>query len=495
MAGGNTLSQSLMSVRERNQESRFGQERENQISNKPGNVATTVWDRADTSPPGTRRNPHMTQSTIKCNTLVLSVLAALTVMVSACATIPRPTPPAAGAQLAQPWGSVPLRAADGEIDQNITDSFIKSLQAKRDALRQTGVAGKTPYRALTLSGGGSRGAYGAGVLSGWTVRGDRPQFDVVTGISTGALMATHAFLGPEFDNDLAIYKTISNDDVFRKRRILAALRGTSALDTAPLRKTLLSVITEETLDFVAAEYRKGRRLFIATTNLDANVFAIWDMGAIAASARPDRLKRYIDVVMASAAFPIAFPPIYIEVDDEGGAYTEMHADGGVRETVFFFDFDLIKQVRRAMDAAGISESDFKQELYLLINGPIASAEVKTYKPVDGKIGSIADATITSLMTKVTQGSVYRMWVLAMVHGADFHLSFVPPGFEFTSGSLTFDPKEQTALFELGYQQALDGTAWATQRAPNSTEELIQRILDPASSFNGYEPPAWLKREH
>ena len=425
--------------------------------------------------------------------LSTAMLALLAVMVSACASIPRPTPPVAGELLAQPWGSVPFEATDGEIEKSFTDNFIKSLQAKRDQHRQTGVAGKIPYRALALSGGGSRGAYGAGVLSGWAVRGDRPQFDVVTGISTGALMATHAFLGPEYDENLAIYKRINNEDVFQKRSLLEALRAGSVFDTSPLRKTLLSVITEETLDLVAVEYSKGRRLFIGTTNLDANTFVVWDMGLIAASGRPDRLKRYMDVVMASAAFPIAFPPVYIDVDSEGGAFTEMHGDGGTRETVFFFDFDLIEHVRLAMGKAGLSYSDFKQELYLLNNGPIASSGVRTYKPVEGKIGPIIDATITALMTKVTQGSIYRIWVLAMVYGADFHLSFVPSDFEFKSGSLTFDPEEQTVLFELGYQQAFDGTAWAKQPAPTDTEELMRRITDPASRFDGSEPPSWLKR--
>jgi hypothetical protein len=381
--------------------------------------------------------------------LVVPLLALLAVLVSACASTPRPTPPVAGAPVAQHRDSIPLQRAEGGFDQDLTDSFVKSLQAKRDELREAGMTGKIPYRALTLSGGGSRGAYGAGVLSGWTARGDRPQLDVVTGISTGALLATHAFLGPEFDDDLAIYKDASNDDVFRKRSTLEALQGPSLLDSAPLRQMLLSVINEETLDRVSAEYRSGRRLFIGTTNLDANVFTIWDMGAIASSTRADRLKRYIDVVMASAAFPIMFPPVYLEVDGVSGTFTEMHADGGIRENAFFFDFDLIKEVRRAMETAGISETDFKQELYLLINGPLAGAGVPTYKPVEGKMGPIAEATVDAFLTKVTQGSVYRMWVLAMVHGADFHLSFVPPDFEFTTGALTFDPVEQTALFERG----------------------------------------------
>lgn len=429
--------------------------------------------------------------------IAIVLTASLAVMISGCAKTPRPTPPVAGAPLGQPWGSVPLQAEGSQIDQSFIDSFIKLLVAKREKQRQGGGVDKIPYLALTLSGGGSRGAYGAGVLTGWTARGDRPQFDVVTGISTGALMATHVFLGPEFDENLLIFKRLKNDDVYEERNILAALlamrRGTSALDTKPLRKTLMSIITEETLYLVAAEYRKGRRLFIGSTNLDANVFTVWDMGAIAQSERTDRLKRYIDVIMASAAFPVAFPPVYFEVEGEEGTYTEMHADGGIRETAFFFDFDLFVEVRRAMEAVGFSPGDFKQELYLLINGPIASDDVRTYKPVEGRTGKVADATITSMMTKITQASIGRMLALTMAYGADFHLSFIPSDFKFTGGSLMFDPEEQTALFELGYQQALDGTAWATKHAPSSTEELIQRIIDSASSFDRYKPPPWLKR--
>ncbi len=441
----------------------------------------------------TKRGEPMTMRPSCRGVVVFLVISAL----SACSATPRPTPPPAGALLEDPWGAVPFQTAADGIDSKFTEAMMASLLAKREQVREAGDGSRIPYRALTLSGGGSRGAYGAGVLTGWTKRGDRPQFDVVTGISTGALMATHVFLGSEFDDDLAIYKSITNDDVFERKgklsTILAALRSPSAFTTWPLRETLLSMISEETLDLVAAEHRKGRRLFVASTNLDANAFTVWDMGVIAESERPDRLKRYIDVIMASASFPVAFPPIFIEVEGESGTYTQMHADGGIRETAFFFDYDLLEGFGRALEAAGFSDDDFQQELYLLVNGPMASTGAKVYRPVEGKVGSIIDATVTSLMTKVTQGSAYRLWVLSMAHGADFNMCFIPSDYQFTSGSLNFDPVEQTALFELGYQQAIDGRAWATQRAPSSSEEMIRLILDPASTFDRRKEPEWLKR--
>jgi hypothetical protein len=122
----------------------------------------------------------MITSAIKSRIFKISMLALLAVMVSACGSSLRPTPPIADAPIAQPWGSVPLNTADVEFDQSSTDDFINALLAKREKHRQASGDGKIPYLALTLSGGGSRGAYGAGVLSGWTVQGNRPQFDVVT---------------------------------------------------------------------------------------------------------------------------------------------------------------------------------------------------------------------------------------------------------------------------------------------------------------------------
>jgi len=408
----------------------------------------------------------------------------LVLVLSACTVTQRPTPPPVGEPVEQAWGSVPILSADAVADTSLSESLISSLRAKFEKARADNVSGKIPYRALTLSGGGSRGAYGAGVMSGWTVRGDRPQFDVVTGISVGALMATHVFLGPDFDENLKIYKRLTNADVYKKRGLFDIFRSGAAYDTAPLRETLLSLINEDILDLVAAEHRTGRRLFVGSTNLDANLFTIWDLGAIAGSGRPDRLQRYIDAIMASAAFPIAFQPVYIEVEGEDGPHTQMHVDGGVRETAFYFDF--VEELYAAAEAAGLTEGDFKQELYLLINGNLAHSQSVVYDPVSGKLKDVIAATIDSLMTRITRGSVFRLWVRAMIDGADFHLSFVPADFEFKTHTLQFEPEEEATLFELGYRQSVEGTAWVTQRAPDSNEELLERILDPTSSFDMQE---------
>jgi hypothetical protein len=412
--------------------------------------------------------------------LRIATLLLLVSQLFACASH-RPTPPPAGAVVQPAWGTVPILSQSAAADAGLSDSLVSALHTKLKNARAAHATGKIPYRALALSGGGSRGAYGAGVLSGWTVQGERPQFDVVTGISTGALMATHAFLGSDFDANLKIYARLTNDDVYKRRGLLSMKRAGAAYDTAPLRETLSSIITEEILDLVAAEHRAGRRLFVGSTNLDANMFTIWDLGAIAGSEHPDRLQRYTDAVMASAAFPIAFPPVYIEVEGDEGPYTQMHADGGIRETAFYYDF--IREIKVAMEAAGLTEEDFKQEIYLLLNGTLAHSGSMAYDPVSGKLKDITTATIESLMTRITRGSVFRLWVLAMIDGSDFHLSFIPGDFEFVTHTLQFEPEEEAALYELGYQQSIEGTAWVTQVAPDSAEEVLKLIRDPASKFD------------
>lgn len=408
----------------------------------------------------------------------IALVAMASLAIAGCAGTQRPTPPPSDAEVTVPWGAV----SDTHLDSQVNDEFRRRIVTKmRDKVtRDRAESGDDSviYRALTLSGGGSGGAYGVGIMSGWTARGDRPEFDVVTGISTGALMATHVFLGPEFDEHLSVYTSISNDDVFRTKSKLGALRSDSMFDTAPLRRLLASIITPAILDRVAAEYAKGRLLFIGTTNLDADDFTIWDMGAIAASDREDKLEHYIDVVMASASVPIVFPPVYIEVEGENGRYTQMHVDGGVQQTAFFFDF--VADRREAIEELGIGDEDLHIELYLLNNSPVSYA--RQYRPVEGRTMAIAEATVYSFLNKVTLTSIYRIWVLAMASGADFNMTSIPGELQGNAEGLDFDPDRLRGLYDYGYNKMLDRTAWLSQRAPGDSEELLKRLVAPARGF-------------
>jgi hypothetical protein len=167
-------------------------------------------------------------------------------------------------------------------------------------------------------------------------------------------------------------------------------------------------------------------------------------------------------------------------------------DGGVRETAFFFEYHWLQAFRQAFEAAGLSNDDFQQEGYLLVNGQLMPGGSKTYSPVAGKLGPVIQATIDSLMAKAAQGSIFRLWVLAMAHDTDFHVAFIPPDYQLASGSLEFNPSDETALFEFGYQQAIDGTAWATQKAPDTTDEFISLLINTIETMERGTPD-WLLR--
>ena len=205
----------------------------------------------------------------------------------------------------------------------------------RDELKATAPPGRPVRHILCLSGGGSYGAYTAGVLCGWTERGDRPSFDVVTGISTGSLIAPLAFLGPKYDPLVReYYTTLRNRDVYRLHPVRGLL-GESLADNAPLARLIDRSITPEMIAEIAEAHRQGRRLYVGTTEQEGKRFVVWDLGAIACRNGPGDLELIRQVLLGSAAIPGFFPPAKIDVRVDGRCYTERHVDGGVSEGIFF----------------------------------------------------------------------------------------------------------------------------------------------------------------
>lgn len=194
---------------------------------------------------------------------------------------------------------------------------------------------------LVLSGGGADGAFGAGVLMGGSATGERPIFDIVTGLSTGALLATFAFLGSRYDAQLkASYTELKGSDIYDGNGVLAAFTDSALLDNAPLRRTLAKVVDEDVIDAVGVQHRAGRRLYVATTNLDRGELLVWDMGAIAASPDPARYEVYREIVRASTAVPGIFTPVFLKVFTAKTPEIQMHVDGGIKAPLLLRDFML-----------------------------------------------------------------------------------------------------------------------------------------------------------
>jgi len=329
------------------------------------------------------------------------------------------------------------------VDPNATSEQALSTHAR--AADEDGV-----HTVLALSAGGADGAYGAGVLVGWTKNGTRPQFDVVTGVSTGALMAVLAFLGPEYDSQLQrFYTTQSNATIFKKRGLDGVL-GESLYDNGPLKNQIEEFITEDVMVKIAAEYDRGRRLYVATTNLDAGELVIWDMGEIAKGGRSDSLLHFQKVLRASAAVPAYFAPVYIK-PQRGIQLRQAHVDGGVKEPVLVSGFMFPKGKQ-------------PKQLYMVINGNTLRQNATV--PVQANLADIAKKSIVEMMRKIQDDTIYRDFVLARNVGAKFHLTAIPDSIPLAQQSLDFDTARMKMLFEAGYANGLKGPKEWQNLPPN-----------------------------
>ena len=309
-----------------------------------------------------------------------------------------------------------------------------------------------PARFLAISGGGDNGAFGAGLLVGWTARGDRPEFKVVTGVSTGALTAPFAFLGPDYDDALReVYTTISAEDVLRRRPFLEIIFGDSAADNDPLWQTIARYADDEMMRRIAEEHDKGRLLLIATTNLDAQRPIVWNIGKIAKSSHPDALNLFHAVLVASAAIPGAFPPVMIDVEANGEPYQEMHVDGGAISQVFLYPPSLnIEEIAEQYDVA----ERRKRELYLIRNARLDPE----WGNIERRIFTIAGRAISSLIQSQGLGDLYRIYLAAERDDIDYNLAHIPESFE-AEREEEFDTVYMNKLFDVGYAMALEGYPW------------------------------------
>lgn len=342
------------------------------------------------------------------------------------------------------------------VDRNLTEEARTSTHWGAVALfddrtrvltpAERALVAKQDLNVIALSGGGADGAFGAGLMIGWTESGTRPQFDIVTGVSTGALMSSFVFIGPAFDQKLTeLYTTMRTTDVFTAR--LDGLFGDSLNDTAPLRARIAQAITEETLEAVAAEHRKGRRLYVATTNLDSGTVSVWNMGAIAASDRPERIELYRDILLASAAVPGFFKPVMIPA--AAGDSKQMHVDGGVKAPVLLRSFMLNGPYKR-------------KNVYVLVNGSLRLRSSNHAGAVNANLTSIAKRSITELLRGLMYKQIYQIYVTVQRSGANFHLAYIPDDVEETKDPLNFQPEEMKQLFEAGRQLARVGRYWQSE---------------------------------
>ena len=329
---------------------------------------------------------------------------------------------------------------------------------------------------LILSGGGSHGAWGAGVLRGWRDNPQNPRpkkFRIVTGVSTGALIATFAFLGEPMDDELLerAYTTLKTSDIYRKKFLLTALFSDSLNSSSPLRHTIKKFISQETVDRVARAGREeNRRLFVGTVNHDTGKLVIWDLTAIAMDAtNKNRLELYRKVVFASASIPILVPPV--EIDGN------LYADGGARAQLFFERRFLpaFRDMRKRHEERPARTPNLT--FHVIVNGKLG---LETNCVSDCLLG-LTTRTLEMLLDANEFGDLYHLkYVLKLIGFGQFRLSYIPPDFEITSSEV-FEPEKMGKLFRKGVEFGKTTAKWGDQIPdPDFEDALHGLVLTPRS---------------
>jgi hypothetical protein len=362
-----------------------------------------------------------------------------------------PAVPMADTEKALPLGLANARFyADGD-PQGMLEAGQLALDREKAALPPG--SRLPPAHFLAVSGGGDNGAFGAGLLNGWTETGTRPPFKGVTGVSTGALIAPFAFLGSEYDGALReVYTTIGPESVYRFRGLSAALFDDAMADTTPLSQVIAKYLDQKLLGAIAAEYRKGRLLLIGTTNLDAQRPVIWDIGAIAASGHPGALDLIRKILRASAAVPGAFQPVLIDVEIGGKKYQELHVDGGAIAQLFLYppslDIGAIKRERHA---------------YIIRNARLDP----DYAESERRTISLAGRAISTMLAASGHNDVLRVYFTTKRDGVDYNLEFIGRDFAAPPKKAEFDQAYMRALYDYGYREGKAGPHW--HKAPPSLD--------------------------
>ncbi|MCJ2094686.1 patatin-like phospholipase family protein [Methylobacterium sp. J-072] len=369
----------------------------------------------------------------------LRVLVALGLagQVAACGSVPRTAYTAEQAAFASVPGIPGARVyADASVD---TIAELAGNPQRRSA----------GFNYLALSGGGGDGAYGAGVLNGWTASGTRPEFSLVSGVSTGALIAPFAFLGPAYDPYLTEFYTSGvAGELVTSPNIANVLFGSGLFGDGRLRNLIARYVTPELLTAIAEEHAKGRRLMVVTTNLDSQRAVIWNMGVIASSGAPNALELFRDVLAASASIPAVFPPQMIDVTAADARFQEMHVDGSVVTPVFTLPQTLLLR-------DGKIRTGGKANIYVVINGRLEP----DFEVTKDNTLSIVERSFTTASRARSRATLTATYALARGNGMGFNLTYIDENGPKASAAKGFDTGYMRALYQAGLEKGQTGTFW------------------------------------
>lgn len=391
-----------------------------------------------------RRNSSLIKSTTSRTILVLALL-----LIVGCSTLPERNA-AEDSHKMNPLEVPGLRFWDEQVvdahNYDVSQELNTLLENKEETDKVIHIA---------FSGGGVNGAFSAGILNAWTDTGLRPDFDVVTGVSTGAIVSVFAYLGSDYDTDLKHYYTeTAIEDMFKRHSMFRLVGGTSFVDTSGFEHKVRDAITHDLMESLAEERERGRLLLIATTNLDSEKMAIWDIGRIAQVGTPSAQALIQDIIIASSSIPGAFPAKLIPLSYEGQEYDELHVDGGVSRQVFLIPQWMHNSLR---------SSDHEQVIYVVRNGYLNPQ----FDEVQSSISTVSARSISTLIRRQGIADVEYIYHYSDRNEFAFQLAHIEDDFD-EDGLDPTGLAYMNRLFDYGYLKKSESRLW-TDRPPSMNE--------------------------
>jgi len=362
------------------------------------------------------------------------VLVLVAAAMSGCNGKPVNTPPEN--LVGKPWANVgeiaPARDGDTDATAGLSAVFAGG---------QPPVVPGRPLNILIMSGGGKYGAFTAGAINGWTASGTRPQFDIATGISSGAITATLAFLGPKYDHRLtANFTALKRSDLYSFQIVRGLISGTGFMSADPLEQLLARNIDDEFLRDLRAAHNEGRRLYVGTGNILTNRFTVWDLGAIACSGNPDAPLLIRKVLLASCSVPGAVRPIEIDIEVNGVHYKELHSDAGNHAQAF------------VRSPNGIPPGS---TAWVLSAGKIYRDPIHD----NPRILRLMGGAVSNALYALFRSDLQKLYGLCAVTKMNYRLLALPDDFVGHASSFAFDPAELLRLYWIGYQLTAGNAQW------------------------------------
>lgn len=380
------------------------------------------------------------------------LLSWLLLLLTGCSQVPpRNAVPEQLTHLVAPAGLTQLRYFGDSRDNPFDSQYIQQLQQRQ---QQAGLwfdnqGNVLPAHHLALSGGGEYGAFGAGVLNAWSKRGDRPEFSVVTGISTGAIISVFAFLGPKYDHYLTrFYTQTDGSQLFQSKPIFTVFSGMALLDTEPFEQIVRDTISADIIHQVGQQHLRGRLLLMGTTDLDSQRPVVWNMGELALSDIANKEQLFEDIIIASSSVPGAFPAKMIDVSYQSQQFQELHVDGGITHQVFLFpEITLAKHQSQASGRA--------HQVYVIYNTKLDP----DYQTTGASLWANTGRSIFTLLKYQGRGDVNQIYNQSIRYGFSFKLAYIRDDFDVTRPAEFFNRGYMNQLYQYGYRQTYQGQVW------------------------------------